>query len=50
MQDFSLGNQVVRPNPLDGGFKYYDTCRRAVEYAGSRHRTRLSGYMASGPP
>jgi hypothetical protein len=22
MQDFSLGNQVVRPNSLDGGFKY----------------------------
>jgi hypothetical protein len=21
-QDFSLGNQVVRSNPLDGGFKY----------------------------
>jgi hypothetical protein len=49
-QYFSLGSQVVCPNPLDGGFKYYDTCRRAVEYAGSRYGTRLSDYMVSGPP
>jgi hypothetical protein len=49
-QDFSLVSQVVCSDPLDGGFKYYDTCRRAVEYAGSRYGTRLSGYMVSGPP
>jgi hypothetical protein len=38
------------PNPLDGGFKYQDTCRRVVEYVGTRYMTWLSGYMACGPP
>jgi hypothetical protein len=40
----------VRPDPLDGGSRYYDTCRRVVERAVPRYGTRLSGYTGSGPP
>jgi hypothetical protein len=36
----------VRSDPLDGGSRYKDTCRRVVECAGPRYGTRLSGYMA----
>jgi hypothetical protein len=37
-------------DPLDGGSRYLDTCRRAVECVGPRYGTRLSGYMAPNHP